>query len=250
MAPIESLLAATDFSSGAGRAARRAAQLAAASGARLDLLHVASDASAPEEARRLIERAGQDLRASSARVVAGELPGAILEAARGHDLLVLGATGASPLREALLGGTAERSLLVAEFPVLVVKREPDGPYRRVLVPCEYAPPARRALELALRLAPGARLSLVHVLDDAADEARTRDWLSQLGQGLQGATVAELLAPAGSARDVIPELVRSQQADLVVMGKQGRARVRELFLGSVTRKVIAAVDCDVLVAPLS
>ena len=61
---------------------------------------------------------------------------------------------------------------------------------------------------------------------------------------------ELLAPAGSARDVIPELVRSQQADLVVMGKQGRSRVRELFLGSVTRKVIAAVDCDVLGAPLS
>ena len=45
-------------------------------------------------------------------------------------------------------------------------------------------------------------------------------------------------------------VRSLQADLVVMGKQGRSRIRELFLGSVTRKVIATVDCDVLVAPLS
>ena len=134
--------------------------------------------------------------------------------------------------------------------MLVVKREPEGPYRRVLVPCEYAPPARRALEAALRVAPGARLALVHVLEDEADEARTREWLSGLGEGLEGAANAELLAPAGSARDVIPELVRSLQADLVVMGKQGRSRIRELFLGSVTRKVIATVDCDVLVAPLS
>ena len=247
--PIESLLAATDFSPGAARAARRAAQLAAASGARLDLLHVTSDPS-DSEAGRQMDAAAQELRASSGRVEAGELPGAILEAARDHDLLVLGANGASPLREALLGTTAERSLLHAQRPVLVVKREPEGPYRRVLVPCEYAPPARRALEAALRVAPGARLALVHVLEDEADEARTREWLSGLGEGLEGAANAELLAPAGSARDVIPELVRSLQADLVVMGKQGRSRIRDLFLGSVTRKVIATVDCDVLVAPLS
>jgi nucleotide-binding universal stress UspA family protein len=35
-----------------------------------------------------------------------------------------------------------------------------------------------------------------------------------------------------------------------MGKQGRAAVGELFLGSVTRRVLAEAKCDVLVAPAS
>ena len=287
MTAIASLLAATDFSDGADRATRRAGLLAGAPGARLELLHVVSASAladlralAPDggaaaarivdEANRLMAALAARLAASSARVEVGELPAAILDAAMAHDLLVLGSRGPGPIRELVLGTTAERSLVRARRPMLVVKREPEGAYRRVLVLCEYAPPARRALELALRWAPGSRITLVHVFEGefesklwraelsqdqvaqlrAQATERTQAWLSGLREGLDGAADVEVLAPFGKPRAVVPALVESLGADLVVMGKQGRSRAAELFLGSVTRHILAEVGCDVLVAPSS
>jgi nucleotide-binding universal stress UspA family protein len=285
MIAIGSLLAVTDFSEGAERAARRAAALAGELGARLELLHVVSaqalaelrtvapDGGGPAaekvlgEARRLMEALASELRPAAARVEVGEVPEALLEAATAHDLLVLGSQGVSPLRHAVLGSTADRMLLAARRPMLVVKREPGGAYRRVLVPCEYAPPARRALEAALHVAPRALVTLVHAFEVEFEgrlwrgavsrekvaelrsqaEERTRAWLLGLREGLDAARI-HVEAPFGKARAVVPAMAASMEADLVVMGKQGRSMAREMFLGSVTRQVLADVECDVLVLP--
>jgi nucleotide-binding universal stress UspA family protein len=288
MNEIHSLLAATDFSSHAGTAVRRAFQLAGSLGASLHLLHVV-DAGRLQELRALLPdgaEAQERLLAEAKRLMAeatnaldgpcekrveiGSHPAAILAASRGHDLLVLGAHGGHPVREALLGSTADRLLLKAERPTLVVKRAADGPYRRVVIPCEYAPPARRALELALRVAPGARITLLHAFEvefegllwraavpseriaalKAEAAQRAHAWLDKLTDGLEGAEAVGTLADHGSAARVALEVADRVGADLVVMGKQGRAAVGELFLGSVTRRVLAEAKCDVLVAPAS
>jgi len=282
---IRSLLAATDFSEDADRATRRAALLAAALDARLELLHVVrvpalgdlrghlpelgdAEARVVGEAKRMLDATASRLPPAVARVEVGELPDAILEAADRHDMLVLGARGGGTIREALLGTMANRLLLAARRPVLVVRREPDSAYRRVVVPCEYAPPARRALELALSVAPGARITLVHAFEADFEgqlwraavpreqierlrgeaEARTLAWLAQLRDGLEGAAAVDIAAEFGNPRGAVPAMVESQGADLVVMGKQGRSRAREMFLGSLTRQVLAEAKCDVLVAP--
>jgi nucleotide-binding universal stress UspA family protein len=288
MNEIHSLLAATDFSSHAGTAVRRAFQLAGSLGASLHLLHVV-DAGRLQELRALLPdgaEAQERLLAEAKRLMAeatnaldgpcekrveiGSHPAAILAASRGHDLLVLGAHGGHPVREALLGSTADRLLLKAERPTLVVKRAADGPFRRVVIPCEYAPPARRALELALRVAPGARITLLHAFEvefegllwraavpseriaalKAEAAQRAHAWLDKLTDGLEGAEAVGTLADHGSAARVALEVADRVGADLVVMGKQGRAAVGELFLGSVTRRVLAEAKCDVLVAPAS
>jgi nucleotide-binding universal stress UspA family protein len=223
------------------------------------------------EAKRLMAEATNALDGPcEKRVEIGSHPAAILAASRGHDLLVLGAHGGHPVREALLGSTADRLLLKAERPTLVVKRAADGPYRRVVIPCEYAPPARRALELALRVAPGARITLLHAFEvefegllwraavpseriaalKAEAAQRAHAWLDKLTDGLEGAEAVGTLADHGSAARVALEVADRVGADLVVMGKQGRAAVGELFLGSVTRRVLAEAKCDVLVAPAS
>ena len=288
MNEIRSLLAATDFSSHADMAVRRAFQLAGSLGASIHLLHVVDAARLQElrallpdgaeaqerllaEAKRLMAEATSALDGPcEKRVEVGSHPGAILAASRSHDLLVLGAHGGHPVREALLGSTADRLLLKAETPTLVVKRAAEGPYRRVVIPCEYAPPARRALELALRVAPGARITLLHAFEvefegmlwraavpseqiaalraEAAERAHT--WLDKLTDGLEGAEAVGTLADHGSAAQVALDVADRVGADLVVMGKQGRAAAGELFLGSVTRRVLAEARCDVLVSPAS
>lgn len=286
MNPINSILAATDFSAAADCAVRRAARLAQALHAPLHLMHVVNAAQLSDfhgllgdghdarshvvtEARRLMDAAAARLQPKPAyEVLVGLLPGAIHDAALAHGLLVLGAQGEGGIAQALLGSTAERLILKAERPTLVVKREYESEYRRVIVPCEYAPPARRALEYALQVAPNARITLVHAFEVEFEsaiwrtalggervaavrsdaESRTREWLLQIGRGLEGAANVEVLAAHGKPRRVIADLVRSEGADLMVMGKQGRSLAGHYFMGSVTRAALAEAPCDVLIAP--
>jgi nucleotide-binding universal stress UspA family protein len=287
MSEIRSILAATDFSVDAERASRRAALLAGILGARLELLHVVSGSAmaslaglAPslgnvgerllDDARRTMDAASASLPGVEARVETGEIPERILQAAASHDLLVLGARGAGSLQEAFLGTTAGRLLLGAKCAILVVKAGPQAGYARVIVPCEYAPPARRALELALKVAPGARITMLHAHEGldaqqllrasvkredienlrAAAEARTLAWLAGLGNGLEGAGTLETKVKFASPRRAILEVAQEEGADLIVMGKQGRSKPRDMFLGSCTRQIVDQATCDVLVAPSS
>jgi len=285
MTAIRSLLAATDFSAGADRAVRRAALLAGALGARLELLHVVDDSPFSgigslasldkirgrllEEARRKMEVAASAMPQAVAHVETGPLPERIVEAAAAHDLLVLGAQGASSAAgEPVLGTTAGRLLLGAKCAILVVRNEPREGYARVLVPCEFAPPARRALELALTIAPGARITLLHV-SEALDafrvwatqpdetaalraevETRALNWLSGLTAGLQRVGSVESRVEFGGARRMILAAARDEASDLIVMGKQGRSRIREMFVGSTTRDALDHAKCDVVIAASS
>jgi nucleotide-binding universal stress UspA family protein len=249
MTAIRSLLAATDFSEGASLALRRAAQLASALGVPLQVLHV-TDAD-EDAARERLARAIADLRTpASFRVQGGSVPEAILDAAGEHDLLVLGARGAGGLREALLGSTAERLLIRTTRPILIVRRPAGEPYRHVIVPCEYAPPAKRALAMASSVAPGATITLLHCLEDPGQEARVHEWLRRLAAENAADRAFNTRVEHGPPAAAVLALAASAGADLIVAGKQGRSRTAEFFLGGVTRRILAGATCDVLVAPLS
>lgn len=51
---------------------------------------------------------------------------------------------------------------------------------------------------------------------------------------------------GEPHEVVPDLARQIEADLIVMGTHGRKGVRRMFMGSVTAGVIIHSPCDVLV----
>lgn len=184
MKPLARILAATDLSAPARHAVERALQIAAASGARCDVLH-ALDLDALDALREWL---GEDLarvrqaledqaRATLAELLAGT-PGvalivagaplaAIIERADALDaeLLVLGARGESFLRHLLLGATASRLLRKAtRFPVLVVKQAPRGPYRRLLIPVDFSPVSAALIHFARRVAPGADIVLLHAFE--------------------------------------------------------------------------------------
>lgn len=55
-----------------------------------------------------------------------------------------------------------------------------------------------------------------------------------------------LIERGDPSPVILAQAQAQSADLIILGKQGRSRAEELFLGSVTRHILAGSTCDVLV----
>lgn len=52
---------------------------------------------------------------------------------------------------------------------------------------------------------------------------------------------------GVAYEVIPELARTLDAQVIVVGSHGRTGMRRLLLGSVAEKIIGYAPCPVLVA---
>lgn len=189
MASFKRLLAATDLSAPARHAVERAALLAKAAGASLDVIYVASLAPL-EKLRRLVAETPAELEQrvlDAARDEVRELvatlrkhygvdagvhvtSGSLLAEISRHadavaaDLLVLGARGASFTRHLLLGSTAERMVSKASRPMLVVKQAAHAPYRNVLVPVDFSAYSLPMIKHALAIAPGAEIILLHAFE--------------------------------------------------------------------------------------
>jgi nucleotide-binding universal stress UspA family protein len=190
------------------------------------------------------------------------------DAARAADLLVLGDRGNHVLRDAAIGTTADRLLRTAARPLLVVKVEPVARSARVLVLVDFSPASEAAVAAALRLAPQANLRLLHAvglpfegklrLAGVADEeiegyrwhAKQRA-LEQFRQLLARTGAGERVSIAieeGDVQQRFRQAMDDWRPDLVATGKQGQGLLSDLFLGSVTRMVLAEAPCDVLVVP--
>jgi nucleotide-binding universal stress UspA family protein len=194
MAELRSILAATDLSAPARRAAERAALLAAASRVGLTLLYVVTG-SAIEEFRRWLDRdgrTGQSIEEEarwrlrelaeelSSRhgvsvdpvVVAGNVAAGIGQAAeeRDTDLIVTGTLGAGFLHSRIVGSTAERVVRRSTRPVLLVRQSPRASYRRALVTLDFSPWSGPAIAIASAVAPEADLVLLHSLEVPFDPA--------------------------------------------------------------------------------
>lgn len=288
--PPRSILAATDFSEDAGHAIARAAMLAASLPARLSLLHVVSAPMLVALRAMLGSTGGQDAEAlmtTEAResldalaallgrpdsevaceVRVGKVVDEVLAAAARHDLLVLGPRGSNPLRDLILGTTAERLLAKSVRPVLVARQPAHEPYRQVVVALDFSPDSVAALRAAAELAPGAELAAVHAFDlpfegkllaagireDEIQRYRTQARLDAM-RGIERAASQAGLDPMrvsrvvqqGHAGRTLLEQAEHMGADLIVLGKHGESVLEELMLGSVTRHVLSDAKCDVLV----
>jgi nucleotide-binding universal stress UspA family protein len=196
------------------------------------------------------------LAAVPVRVIAAEgrpVP-ALLEAAEGADLLVVGSRGRGAMRSALLGSVALHSAGQAPCPVLVVHPGVPGPAPRVVVGVDGSAGSRAALAVAVDEAArsGAEVEVVasYVLTDYWTplntlvvpsveqirnelQRRTEDLVQNvLGERAEGGATPTIRTDVveGAAGEVLVD--RARDADLLVVGSQGRGAVRGLLLGSV------------------
>jgi nucleotide-binding universal stress UspA family protein len=294
MEKLRALLVSTDLSPRANHALARAAMLARERGAGLTAQHVvargADTDTLPEEwSRRLLgaapatedfrQRAREALQTKLDALIPGATPAQVqvdtgvpfvevIRAARERnvDLVVLGAHGGHYIREWLLGTTAERVIHKGDRPVLVVKKPPKGPYRRLLVAVDFSETSKRALALAVRVAPKARLTLLNVYDfglaeplpaggttsgellllQQTYEQQRRERLVAFAReaGLDP-DKAQLLVRYGYPGLVINAVAAEQRAHLVAVGTQGLSGLRYVLLGSVAEHVLRESRCDVL-----
>jgi nucleotide-binding universal stress UspA family protein len=271
------IVAAIDFSPAASAAARRAARIAAAAGARLALLHVArhrsgwsgvGDAAAvaaplEREAARIRTEHGVPVEAYLAK---GAPHKAIAAFARdaGADLVVLGLRGGF-LRDLLGGGTTRRVRRRLAVPVLAVARESRGPYRRVLVTTDFSVASTRGAALAARMFPQAEIHVLHVCrplfdgmlsyagvsERAREEYRGRTLLHAMHRLRAFAShIGQTQAAAAVRLGHVPAEIRyyaaKTGADLVVVAPGERSLLKKIAFVSVADELLAHADHDTLV----
>jgi nucleotide-binding universal stress UspA family protein len=143
-------------------------------------------------------------------------------------------------------------------------------WKTILVPHDFSSCANHATAMARDVAKshGARLVLLHVADlplglepDAVIVPRegaaplkardvalggAREHIENLAERLtkDGVQVTTALA-LGNVVDEIIEAARREQADLIVMGTNGRTGLSRLVVGSVTEKVVRQAPVPVL-----
>ncbi|MBK7531968.1 universal stress protein [Piscinibacter sp.] len=282
--PPQRIFMANDLSARCDRALARAAQLAQAWHGKLTVVHVvhAAEVAArdrlasgapswrrPESWSQTLERALRaDLAAegiaATSRVVIGTTPDAVLQGAADEnaDLVVLGIAKDARMDRIQLGSTVDALVRRSRVPVLNVRNRVRGAYRHVVVATDFSEPAMEALRLAAHWFTGARLTLFHAYMPPGSSLTSgtgpsHSWRDAVAQQCAShATEAELPKPIEAALDrvlefgapetLLPDFVTSAQADLVVLGSQGRSGLARALLGSTAENLLHTLDCDTLV----
>ncbi len=264
MAGFEVLLA-SDFTARSDRPLDRAAQIAEQHRGSLVIAHVLEKSTkAPDDS--VVEQLRVDLpdalRDAELVVRHGSAPKELAAVAleRGSDLIVTGVARYNSLGDYFLGTAVDHIIRNAQQPVLVVRRRPTAPYRRLLVATDLSDCSRAALLAAASLFPEAAITLVHAFHVPYEgwlksEDVKADIQVEAGEGLEAflaaldQAVRTRLNPRlveGEIGTAVVNALSETHSDLLVLGTHGRSGFSHATMGSHAEALLSLVNVDVLV----
>jgi len=181
---------------------------------------------------------------------------ALLDAAVGAELLVVGSRSRGGFAGLLRGSVSDRCLTHAPCPMAVVPARSDIPGGRVVVGVDGSAASAEALPWAAREASlrWARLHVVHawmpsVGSTDASEQASRALLEAMVDGLgderdSGLPEPMLQSMAGPAVEALMQC--AAQAELLVLGARGLGGLRGALLGSVSRHCAHQPACPTVI----
>jgi len=202
----------------------------------------------------------------------------ILEAAREHEasLIAVHTTAGSRAGELFRGGVAHEVVNKATLPTLVlrtetVQEEADQPgevicreyFEHVLYPTDFSDTAERAVRWVERIVEAGcvRVTLMHVQDRSRIQHHLEHKLEEFNRidaerleaikarlQAKGEVEVDYELFYGSPPQEILRQTQEYDYSLIVMGSQGRGFIQEVFLGSVSHKVICYAPAPVLLIP--
>lgn len=198
----------------------------------------------------------------SLEVVKGSPSWELAARAKKADLVVV---GSSSIDAFTAGPIARRVARKAVSDVLLVRRQPRVPYRRILAAVDFSEASHFAVERGRQLFPGADMTALYSLPSRFDPLLAEAGLfpeevdASRGGRLEAAhdRMAEFahswngelktMVADGPPTETIDEVVRRKGADLVVVGSRGATATRMVLLGTVAEGILVQAPCDVLVA---
>lgn len=270
----KTILVATDLSD-LGRTMPFAIDEAAATGARLVLVHAIPVAEAvnadvsgnpiydplgaaevtSQQLAPWVELAGQRGVACESLVKEGSPADKVLEAAQKVHAgrIVVGTRSRGKLSKLLIGSVAERVVRYTRVPVVTIGPEAHWqtePGERVVVHAtQLLADAKAHAELAQCVAEtlSARLVLLHVVDpnlSAAKEAEAKSALVKLAEGIAGVPVVPELVH-GHAPEQILAVARERHAAMIVLGSTPRSSLAEITRDRTVYRVLAHAQVPVM-----
>lgn len=272
------ILVSLDGSHLAERALPMAAWLAGAMGGKVRLVHVIDDerlADQPGELKTATERfaayAGglaksNGLADAETEVLTGDPASRLLQAAAQCRYVVMATHGRDGFRAAVIGSVTDKVVRGTPIPIFLVpgteRFAPPSADKPFVVGLDGSSEAERGLALARELAAksGAKLTLVrafHIPPPAGVEfsyyppdvlTSLQDAAEEYIRGVAKPGEGERLVQ-GDAATAILETAKEVDAALVVLTSGGKGLARRLAFGSVTDRVLHAIDRPLLVVPL-
>ena len=180
----------------------------------------------------------------------------ITESKRGYDAVVVGRLGKSQLKNLVWGSVADKLIgLLTHVPVCVVGGSPqDG---KILVAMDTSEEATKVLDFAGTIMDitDCEVTLLHVIRGL--ESWTADASEELQRAEKAATTlleesvdrlertglnrnriaTKISSGAASRAEAIVDEARNSGCGTIVVGRRGLSRVKEFFMGRVSKKVL-------------
>lgn len=275
---IASVIAGIDLSVIGRRVADRGRIVAEGSGQSLDLVHVLeslNEAMIPASLSKLADRHRRQTADETAEwvrkrtevpvelhILKGSPSWEMVRLSKHADLTLVGSSSVDSGR---VGPVATSVVRLAASDVLLVRRQPRVPYRKIVAAVDLSEASKAAVGAVLRRFPEAEVTALFSLPSRFDpllveaglfneeiSASRSQRLEEAGLRMEEfvenwpGRVRPLVAD-GPPREAIGEMVRRRGADLVSVASRGAGATRMVLLGSVAEEVAAEAPCDVFIA---
>jgi universal stress protein A len=144
-----------------------------------------------------------------------------------------------------------------------VLAQPSLRLKSILVPIDFSKSSQKAFEYALPLARqfGGAITLVHAIEpppyamdlsyipksEGFPTASMKKELAELGNRMiDPELLKDVLVQVGSAFEVITNIARDYEVDLIVLTTHGKTGLKHVFMGSTAERVVRHAPCPVLV----
>jgi nucleotide-binding universal stress UspA family protein len=182
------------------------------------------------------------------------------------QLVVVGTHGRRALTRWFMGSTTDKLLRHCPIPILMVnprikRTGHGGQVRRILVTTDFSEGTADALAYALSLGRkhGARITLLHVVDDIAADI-SGDYRDALLHGVQkelddlvrsgsqnSSSIVTKVATGRPSR-IILRMLSTEKIDLIVMNIHGKTMLDRAMIGSTAERVVRSANCPVMLIP--
>ncbi len=284
---LSNILIASDFSKHADWALQRAIDLAKSNQTKIHFFHVVTpplNSVVPSSETELqpnflskkkeIEetilkklKANHHKHFANISVVSGRASDEIIRYAdENHcELIVVGSHGSYYINDYVLGTTSGSIIRQSHVPVLLIKKEPDFTYGRILIATDLSESSKETVQFAFHCFPNATFQLLHIVDvyyrqflnpNDLDEEFTdtkhpkiKNIFEKLDAFLSQCQVDKnkfkKKIVGGYYADAIIEQTNKWNADLLVFGTQGKSGLHYLLIGSVAKRILHLSAVDML-----
>ncbi len=141
--------------------------------------------------------------------------------------------------------------------------EPVLKLKNILVPMDFSKISKKALDYAVPLAKqfGAKISVLHVMEPppySIDltylpmgegfpiESMKKELEALATKTIEPDLLKDVIVQVGTAFEIITNVARDLEADLIVITTHGHTGLKHVFMGSTAERVVRHAPCPVLV----